>query len=997
MWPVRPRIVIAVLVGLLGLYALTGFFLLPYLIEVYGIPAAAERLKHPVVVRAVALNPFTLSLRLNGLEVRESDETPILGFEELFVDLRATTLFLQTLGFDEIRLTMPFVAAKVNREGNLNLLALVPPAEEPAGASPVFPAESEDKKLMPVAIDLLSIDNGILEYRDESKPRPVSMDIVPVHILLRNFSTLQGSENAYAFTAEIGKGEAVAWEGTISLQPLESDGKVSLSGVKLETLYQAVQDRFQFDIQQGELKLSALYHFDLRGQEPRVTVKDGRASVRHLAVGERGVVDPVVAVPVFDIEGIHFDLEKRAVTVEKVHSADARFQSWMDPGGTLNLQTLFTPGESGGAAAPHPPVAKQETAPQPWSVTVDQVSIRNYQARFEDRTLARPGYAEVEALDLTMKEVQIPFKKPLPIELSMKLNQTGLVEMKGQVTVEPIAADLGVVVKQVGIRPFQPYLDRFLDVDVQDGAVDLNGSLRYAKEHPKSPLLRFQGNLAVTRLSMTDRTSLENMVSWKSLGFNRLVLDVEPTAVKIAEIVWQEPAVQLVVEPDGRLNFSHLLTGQPDDMTRAEKPREEKKQLSKPAAPMAVTIDHIKLVNAAAIYRDLSFEPLVKTGITQLSGTIKGLSSKQIAKADVDLAGKVDHAAPLKISGKINPLREDAFTDLVVTLGGMDLTPAGPYSGKYVGYLLSKGKLSLDLKYKVSQKLLEAENIVLVDQLTFGEKTDSADATSLPVPLVVALLQDRQGRIEIDLPIRGDLNDPDFKYGGVVISALVNLLGKIVASPFALVGKLIPGGGSEEDLQFVQFQPGSATLLPDEVKKLDALAKALEQRQGLQLEVTGTADERLDLEWLRASKLKAQLLAFKQQERGKAKAEHEELTPEDEQRLVEQLFAKLQAASPEQATGQPPASDQTPPTLEEMKQRLRSAIPVPRAELEALARQRAEAVRNHLLEQGGLANERVFLLEASITGDNGTASPHDLVRTQLGLSAHVAPQAHLLN
>jgi outer membrane protein OmpA-like peptidoglycan-associated protein len=991
---VRPRTVIAVLVGLLGLYALAGLFLFPYLIEAYGIPAVAERLRHSVAVRAVAFNPFTLSLRLTGLEVRESDETPILGFEELFVDVRATTLCFQTLGFDEIRLTMPFVVAKVNREGTLNLLALVPPAEEPAGAPPVAQAEGENKKMMPVAIDLLSIDKGILEYRDESKARPVSIDIVPIHILLRNFSTIQGSENAYAFTAEIGKGEAVAWEGTISLQPLESDGKVSLSGVKLETLYQAVQDRFQFDIQQGELKLSALYYFDLHGQEPTVTVNDGRVSVRNLAIGERGLVDPVVAVPVFDIEGIHFDLQRRAVTVEKVHSADARFQSWMDPGGTLNLQTLFTPVAGGSAAALHSPVAKHETPPQPWSVAVDLVTLRNYQARFEDRMLARPSYAEAEALDVTVKEVQIPFKKPLPIELSMKLNQTGLVDLKGQVTVEPIAADLDLVIRQVGIRPFQPYLDRFLDVDVQDGAVDLHGSLRYAREHPKSPLVRFQGNLAVARFSITDRTRFESMLSWKSLEFNRLALDVEPTAVKIAEIVWQEPAVQMVVEPDGRLNFSHLLAGQLSDETPAKKRRDEKQQPSNPAAPVAVTIDQVKLVSAAATYRDLSIEPFVQTGITQLSGTLKGLSSKQVAKADVDLAGKVDNAALVQISGKINPLSEDAFTDLVITLGGMDLTPAGPYSRKYVGYALSKGKLSLDLKYKVAQKLLEAENLVLVDQLTFGEKTDSPDATSLPVPLVVALLQDRQGRIEIDLPIRGDLNDPDFKYGGVVISALLNLLGKVVASPFTLIGKLVPDGGSEEDLQFIQFQPGSATLLPDEVKKLDVLAKALEERQGLRLEVTGTADERLDRDWLRASKLKAQLLAIKQQERGKGKAEQEELPPQDEHRLVEQLFAKLQATQPATAEDQPPVREQSPPTMEEMKQRLLSAIPVARTELEALARQRAEAVRNHLLEQGGLANERVFLLATSMTGANGTgtgatgASPHhDLVPTRLGLSA----------
>jgi outer membrane protein OmpA-like peptidoglycan-associated protein len=421
---------------------------------------------------------------------------------------------------------------------------------------------------------------------------------------------------------------------------------------------------------------------------------------------------------------------------------------------------------------------------------------------------------------------------------------------------------------------------------------------------------------------------------------------------------------------------------QQEETVPAKKEGEEKKAKGKEAPPVPVTVDQVRLVKLAATYRDLSIEPSVKTGITQLSGKIKGLSSKQIAKADVDLTGKVDNAAPLTITGKINPLTEDAFTDLVITLGGMDLTPAGPYSGKYVGYALSKGKLSLDLKYKVSQKLLEAENIVLVDQLTFGEKTESPDATSLPVPLVVGLLQDRQGRIEIDLPIRGDLNDPDFKYGGAVISALLNLLGKVVASPFTLIGKLVPEGGSEEDLQFVEFLPGSDTLLADEVKKLDALAKALDQRQGLRLDVTGTADTTLDRDGLRLRKLREQVLTLKQQEHGNAKSEPEELSAEDEQRLVEQLYAKLPAVQPEPVVGQPEAAERKPPTVEEMTQQLLATITVPEAELESLARQRAEAVRNHLLEHGGLANERVFLVEA-----NTTASGHDLVRTQLGLSA----------
>ena len=971
----RPRVLIGTLVGLIALYSLVGFVLVPYLITSYVVPAASEQIKHPILLQDAAFNPFALSLRLNGLEVRAQDQTAMLGFEELFVNLRATTLFLQKVALDEIRLVMPFVAAQVNREGKLNLMSLVPPSDE-ATQPPAQPT-SEPKKMMPVQIDLLEIGQGIIEYRDDSKARPVVIDVVPFGIVLRNFSTVQaeGSENAHAFTAEIGKSGKISWEGNIFLEPVESDGQLNVSGIRLKTLYQAVQEQFQFDVSQGILGLSASYHFDLRGQAPQATVQNGHVSIRDLAIMERGGIDPVVNIPSFDVDGIQLDLQKQTIDVAKVHSADARFEAWMDPGGVMNYQTLFTP--VGGNEAPQKPTtakAKPEKAPEPWIIAVDEVALRNYRATFEDRTLSNPGHVDVSAMNLTVKDVQIPFKKPLPVDLSLKLNETGTIGVQGKVTVEPLIADVTLKLEHIDIQPFQPYFDRFLNADVQDGVIDLKGSLRFAKEHPNEPMLRFQGDLAVNQLAVVDRKEFDNVVTWKGLAVNRVALDVEPTAVRIAEVVWQEPSVQMVVEADGQLNVSQLAASPPSgDQAAAPKAPKGEKEHTKPAEPVPVTIDRVKLVKLAARFQDLSIEPNVKASLTEFGGTIKGLSSKQLKKADVNLSGKVGRAAPLKIVGKINPLSEDAFTDLVITLGGMDLTPAGPYSGKYAGYGLSKGKLSLDLKYKVSQKVLEAENLVHVDQLTFGDKTNSPDATSLPVPLIVGLLKDRKGMIEVDMPIRGDLKDPDFKYGKVVISTLLNLLAKVVASPFALMGKLVPGGGSEEDLQFIEFQPGSALLADAELTKLEALEKALDERVGLRLDITGTTDAMRDVAVLQTMKLREQLFAMN----GGKQPHQEELSPKEEQRLVEKLYAKLPAPDPSVTPAEP-----AQPTVEDMKRKLAAAIQISPSELEALAQQRAEAIRRHLLEGGKLTEERVVLL------DTGAAeSGHENVRTQLSLSA----------
>jgi hypothetical protein len=356
------------------------------------------------------------------------------------------------------------------------------------------------------------------------------------------------------------------------------------------------------------------------------------------------------------------------------------------------------------------------------------------------------------------------------------------------------------------------------------------------------------------------------------------------------------------------------------------------------------------------------------------------LSSKQLARADVDLAGRVDRVAPLKIAGTINPLSEDAFTDLAVTFENLDLTTGGSYSRKYVGYELSKGKLSFDLKYKVSQKVLEAENKVVVDQLTFGEKTDSPDATSLPVAFAVALLQDRQGRIEIDLPIRGDLNDPDFKYGRVLLSTLGHLLTKMVASPFALVGKLVPGGGDAEGLQYLEFDPGSAVLAGEEIKKIDVLAKALEERPRLRLDITGTADLALDGKALSFRKLNDQLIAMKQRERGQVAAKIERLSSEDEQRLIKELYEQRRDQIAKSSPDQQKVGTPKPPTPEEMRQRLAAAILVDEAELRTLARQRAEEARDRMIQSGKLAQERVYLLEV-----NPNVSGNEKVRSQLAI------------
>ena len=975
-WLLRPSRLVILALGLVFLYALVGFFLVPYLIKAYAIPAVAEKLKRPVLVKEVGLNPFTLSLRVTGFEIREADQSALLGFDEFFVNFQASSLIRRAYVFDTIRLTVPYVSARVYKDGRMNLAELVPPND---GSQPSVPpqAEKTPAEIPAVEIGEFEIAQAIIEFRDESKPKPYVLDIVPIHIVLKNFHTKPGGENSYAFTAELDKGEILSWAGTVSLEPMRSSGKLSLSGVKLPRLWQYLHDRFRFDVTDGTVAVDAGYALNVDETPIGLQISQANMRIEKLAIREDGSLDPVITIPALNVAGVDVNLATHEVTVRDIAVERASFTAWLNPDGTVNYQQMFAPVDSvqpppaGSSASPKP---KDE---KPWTVWIKEITMKDHAIDFEDRTLPTPAQVEVRSLTVKTRDVRIPIKEALPIEVGMQLNETGTIRVNGSVRPNPPQADVALALKDIAIRPFQPYFEKFVRVDVQSGAVNLDGTMHLATDHPNGPLMSYEGNVRVEGLSVADRDQGDEVASLQTLSLNKVLVTVDPTTVSIKEVGLQQPMAHLVVRPDGGLNLGRLVVVAPPSASADEKAVEPQKAKS-PPVPMTISV--VKLTKAAATFRDNSVQPPVQTGISNLTGTIKGLSSKQLARADVDLTGRVGKMASLKIAGTINPLSEDTFTDLTISLGGMDLTAQGPYSSKFVGYGLSKGKLSLDLKYRVSQKQLEAENKVVVDQLTFGEKVDSPDATSLPVMLAVALLKDRHGRIDIDLPIRGDLKDPDFKYGKAVLSVLLNLLTKIVASPFTLMGKLIPGGGDAEELQYLEFDPGAVAVVTTELKKVEAIAKGLDERPGLRLEITGTADPVRDRKVLALQKLNAQLLARWQ--RGKGISKQADLPIVEEERAIKELFEQQRSQQPVATPAQGAQFESKPPTIEEMRQQLVAAIPVPDSELRFLAQQRAEQVRGQLIVDGKLADERVFLTEVDLT-----ASDHEKVRSRFNITA----------
>jgi hypothetical protein len=351
----------------------------------------------------------------------------------------------------------------------------------------------------------------------------------------------------------------------------------------------------------------------------------------------------------------------------------------------------------------------------------------------------------------------------------------------------------------------------------------------------------------------------------------------------------------------------------------------------------------------------------------------------------VDIHGAVDAFSPVDITGEVNVLSAALYTDLSLNFRNMELSIFNPYSGKFAGYNITKGKLTTELHYKVEGRMLDAQHHITVDQLEFGDKTASKDAVSLPIKLAVALLKDRHGVINLDIPVNGTLDDPTFRLGPIIWKVFVNILEKAVTAPFALLGALFGGG---PDLQFVDFRPGAADLDAAATDKIRAMAKALNERPQLKIEVPIAWVGDLDRPALVEAQILTQVRGVQSGKAGTKKSpaaapDFEQLDPSAKVELLTQLYAKDVGGEPKF----PPAVTElkTKPELAAAKvdfleHALREHIAVTDGDLTTLGQQRAMAVQQALLTDTQVDPARVFLVV------NDKAKNHDgKVRLELSL------------
>lgn len=941
--------------GLFALYALFGFLVLPGILQRRLVAGLSSALHREVRIAKVKVNPLALSLTVEGLEIRTRRGGPWISCARLYANAELWPLLTRTAALKALELDRPKWILALDEQGRPEFMDLLP-EEGAARPAPVEPAG----RPWTLALARFQIREGALDFSDAGPKEDFRSALGPLNLSLRDFRTAVGARSGGRFEAWTEAGERLAWEGHLVAEPFSSEGTLTVARLQLPKYAPYLHESLNLDVRSGRLDLTVPYRLTLTPR-PSLRLTGGTGTLAELVVAERGGAE-ALKLPRLGLEDLRGDLMKPELVLGRVVLTGAELSVTRRADGSLNWTRLLAP-PPGAKPKPEDPEAK------PLALTVKALALQQASIRWQDAVPPRPVDLALTAVDLSLQGLSLDPKDPAELAFTARLGDTGRLGFHGRVRPLATTAELQVEVEGVALPPLDPYLAPTTDLRFHAGRVGFKGRARLAFEGKRTDGVAYLGDVWVDQLEAADGRDREVALRWKRLTLRGLDATTAPLAVKLRTLDWVEPEGRLVVAADGTTNVGRALglTPEVQPATAVAAPPSPKGEGA--PLPLAIGLMTVKGGRLSFIDRSLTAAgfPAAALLLSDLDGQYEQLDlmpgAAKPARSQLRFTGKAGGVGPLLIEGKAYPFRTDQDTDVRVSLTGADLTDLDPYSRRHLGYILQKGKLGAGLRLHIQQRRLSAVATAKLDQLTLGDKVQSPDATWIPVKLALALLRDRHGVIEMELPVDGTLDDPDFHYGPAVWKALTNLLAKAATAPFALLGNLFGGGA---DLSAAPFAPGSAALTPEGTAAIQGLAKSLEERPGLALELEGAADPVADGAALRRAAFEGRVLAEAARLAGRAGDGAFAATPAQREAALRSLH---RAAFPPD----PKAPKAPEPPLAEVETRLLGAQAEDPEALRALAGARAEAVQKALIAAGAPV-ERVFLVTGTLSATQARAA-----------------------
>ncbi|HQQ62428.1 MAG TPA: DUF748 domain-containing protein [Pseudomonadales bacterium] len=952
------------------IYTLSGFFILPWAIKRFLVHDWAGSIQHTVQVHDIRFNPYLFKLQVEGLQVIDTDQTPLVSFDQLMLDYEFLSAFRLEFGIEHIALDKPYLKLEPDGKGGYTLLHLFAVGE--AAQSTTEPAPKASTSLPAVLLRKLDIRGGIVDYRDAQRAGGFHQILdLPSFSIDDLHTTREGHANRLVVELRDHDAGLVSVDTTVKLQPLQVNGKLTIQNLNLAPVWQWLMLPVNFQLQPPRFDLST--QFDV--QMPNaldLQLSAGSVTLRELVLSNKTApAAPVIRLPLLAVNAVQMNLQKQTVEVGVVQASDGWLDVVMDKQGSINLQALFAPvpafGDPVAAAAQPARTQSPPTAAQamPWNVLIHKLAVSNYTVQFRDEQPSENFAATLSPLSITVNEWKPLAADPFTVQIRTgvsdgEMRQPAQIAIDTHVQLTPLMADAHLDVQQMPLSMATPYIHDAVRADIDSGVAHAGLDVHF--EAGDTATMSVQGVAKIEKLDVHERGTDRKLLSWDSLDIEAISYQLQSNTLSLGKITLDKLNTGFVINADGTTNVHDLLVAR-------------KSPTEKSTAPLSMIIGTVALHDADVGFSDLTMKPNFRVAMQQLSGTIDGLSTDPKTQASIGLAGKVDRYAPVTIKGKLNPLAPKPSLDAHMAFSNLELTTFTPYSGTYAGFKIDKGQLSLDIDYKLVNDKVQGKNRIVVKQLQLGESVKSKKVVDLPLRLAIALLRDEKGVIDLGFEVNGDLSDPKFSVGGIVWKVLSNMIMKVVTSPFKALSGLL-GGSADEDIDQIAFTAGTDQIEAGSATRLQKVAALLDRRVGLHLDIQGNMLAEQD----RPEKQRQKLLAILRenntipadaflsaraaQDNGdayKMLARYYRKQRSDEFGDIEDRIRRDMKARGEKV------DDNVLQRMvyEQAWQRLQDGIPVTDDELHQLAMQRALRIKDMMVEQYHVSPDRVFVQDAN--------------------------------
>ena len=945
------------LVAAVVLYALIGFFVVPWIVKSQIEKRSLEMLKRQATVDRVRCNPFTLSLTIEGFSLPDRPGSVLLAWDRLYANAEMSSLFRWAATLKELRIENPYVALRRFEDGTVNVLEVMDDLPENE------PQPEKDEGLPRALLQHMQVVDARVDVEDRyDRPEPLLWEIGPNQVELLDISTIPNREGSNDVVVLLPGEGRVTITGKVVVEPLGLDGTFRLENNQIASSWRAVAHLFEFDLTSGIIAIELDYRIGLADDGPHLVVNDADVHITEFGFKSDLHEEELLKVDDIRVAGGNLEWPEQHIAADSVVITGATAFGWVEPDGTPNWEVLI-------------PEETQEQIVETYKTLEEKIQataelgrfeLRDATAEFEDETSSPPVRFEVTGVNVVVTDITSKQNSTWPFEASTTLEGEALASAKGYVGVAPLDAEAEVSLEGLDLSKYRGYVARFAPVDLRAGVLSAAGVAKAAQPNGAEALtVSYEGGFEIINLNLDETVTNGKLVGWGDLTVDGITANLEPLGAEVASVDLSTAGLEITVAEDGTINLLEFFKALPE----SEGAEQAGSGTDEGDGLPPLLIGRFRLHECYGMYTDNTVlgDPF-RLEVRPVNGTISGISTTSTNPAELDIDAGITSGGAVRVEGDLDIFDYTRLTDLSIDLRDVALPAMSPMSVKFIGHPITAGDVALDLDYAIVDRYLTASNHIEADDLELGDEVEGQGLVNLPFKLGVSLLKDAEGRITLDIPFEGSFDNPGFGMASAAGSAAKEIFTELVKSPFKLLGRL-GGGGGDGDLQYIEFAAGSAVLEERERAKLDTLAAGLAQRPELALEVGGAVAPDADAAALQAWAFEAALIA-----EGVTRDQIETIIPLE---ALERLYTATVAGAsldalrathvqaPE-AVGAEPILDESA-YRQEMSDTIIAAQPVDHATVAALASQRADAIRVCLVEQGGLDPSRVTIAPEPIS------------------------------